>query len=161
MTKTATIKAELLAIQARSKDRMLHPSVVVEWAEKHKDTSEIGRQLEWNNRKAAHAYRLWQVRQLIQLHVVSETSEPVFVSLRVDRASMGGYRRIDDVLTNRDLSRMMLEEALADLERLRENYRRVVALTSVWQEVDKVKAKAKPKAKLGRAKSSGEHHASL
>lgn len=134
-----SVKEELLAIQAKSRDGVLHVMNVYRWAKSHPQSA-IAKQVEWDRNKAAFQYQLWQIRKLITLHIVSEDGTPQMVSLTIDRTQPGGgYRSISDVLENKELSAIMLQDALNDLERIRERYKLVKALTSVWAELDKVR----------------------
>lgn len=135
-----SIREELLAVQAASADGLLHCAEVVEWA-KANPTSSLHAAIQWNNATAADAYRLWQVRQLIQLHVVSEDFKETMVSLSIDRKAGGGYRSVSDVVARPDLREIMLQDALNELERLRHRYGRVKALATVWREVDDAQVK--------------------
>jgi len=134
------IKAELLAIQNANKNKMLFPLSVVNWAKTH-PKSALHSRFEWNDEKAGHEYRIWQARQLITIHIVLEDGNPQVVSLSFDRKGDGGYRSISDVLTNRQLSEIMLQDALAELQRVEARYQHVRELTSVWTEVKRVRAK--------------------
>lgn len=132
------IKAELLSIKASSDDGLLRAPAVVEWARQNPESALYGA-LEWNDQEAAEAYRIDQVRRLISLHVVTAEGEPQMVSLSFDRAKGGGYRSVDDVLKSRDMSAIMLADALAELERVRVKYERLEQLTAVWREVKRAR----------------------
>lgn len=134
-----SVKSELLEIQAADENGMLHPSSVVAWARANSD-SELHRMIEWNDRRAADAHRLWQVRQLIQLHVVAEDGSPQLVSLTIDRRAGGGYRSMPDVLRTPDLREVLLQDALNELDRVRAKYERVTELARVWAEAAAVEA---------------------
>jgi hypothetical protein len=140
-----TVRDELLAIQAKSADGMLHGRTVVAWARTNK-RSALHQEFEWDDARAGHQYRLWQARRLIALEIVADDSTAQVVSLRFDRSRGGGYRAISDVLSSRELSERMLADALADLERVKERYRFVKELCSVWEELDRVKESRKRKA---------------
>lgn len=116
---------------------MLHADKVVDWARKNK-RSALHTQFVWDDTKAAVEFRLWQARQLITLHVVCEDRTPKVVSLTVDRKAGGGYRMIRDVVSNKKLTALMLQDALAELQRVREKYERIRALAPVWRAVAKV-----------------------
>lgn len=142
-----SVKSELLDIQARNRRGILYVEEVYKWAKDHRKSA-IAKLVEWDARKAALQYQLWQIRKLITLHIVSEDGTPEMVSLTIDRAKPGGgYRSISDVLDNKALSAIMLQDAFNDLERIRERYKLVKALTSVWVALDQVKLKAKPRAR--------------
>lgn len=128
------IKLELLAIKSMAEDGLLRAPAVVEWARGNPDSALHGA-LEWDDQKAAEEHRYNQVRQLIRLHVVTSDGTPQLVSLSFDRAKNGGYRDIDDVLKSRDMSAVMLADALAELERVQSKYEHVKELTAVWEEV--------------------------
>lgn len=140
MKKRDRIKAELEAIRTKS-NGVLHPENVVRFA-RNNTRSALHSQFEWNSTKAAHQYRLWQARHLIQIVIVDAGGEAELVSLSIDRAAAGGYRAITDVLNSRQLSAVMLGDAIAELERVKGRYQRIAALTSIWKELDAVKRKA-------------------
>lgn len=130
-----SIRSELLSIQHATPDNILHAADVVEWAQANSESA-LHRSIQWDDRKAAHEYRLWQVRQLITIHVVQEDSTPLLVSLSIDRIEGGGYRSISDVLPVPDLRAIMLADALAELQRVQAKYQRVEELQRVWQEAE-------------------------
>lgn len=128
------IKTELLQIKAMAEDGLLRAPAVVDWARGNPDSA-IHAALEWNDAVAAEEHRFSQVRQLIRLHVVTSDGAPQLVSLSFDRAKKGGYRNVDEVVASRDLSAIMLADALADLERVQAKYEHIKELTAVWTEV--------------------------
>lgn len=137
-----TIKEELLSIKAESADGLLYAPMVVDWARSHPDSA-LHKSLEWNDTRAAQEYRIQQVRQLIRVHVIAEDGAPQLVSLTFDRKQNGGYRAVDDVLKNRDLSDIMLKDALDELTRIQTKYQRVQQLTGVWREVEKIRRRGR------------------
>lgn len=137
-----SVKLELLRIQQADREHILRPEEVVQWAKDNPESALYGC-LEWNNRKAAEQHRLWQVRQLIQLHVLTEDRSPMLVSLSIDRKNRGGgYRSISDVIEVPDLREIMLADALAELERVQMKYERVDALRALWEEAERVRQSA-------------------
>ena len=135
----ATIRNELLALQAAAEDGILHAEKVVEWA-RDNPGSALHRSLQWNDAKAAHEYRIDQVRRLISVHVVDARGHPLLVSLSIDRNIGGGYRPIADVLKAQDLRDVLVRDALEELERVQDKYARVEALATVWAEADRIRA---------------------
>lgn len=135
-----SIKDELLALKQASDDGLLHADLVVDWAEAN-PASSLHAQFQWDDVIAAREFRIYQARRLIQLHVVAEDGSPQMVSLSFDRTKGGGYRSLSDVLQSRDLSDIMLADALAELERVQKRYERVKELTSVWAEVNQVRVR--------------------
>lgn len=129
-----TIRDELLELQ--QKDGVLQPERAVEWAKNNPDSS-LYAALDWNNENAAHNHRLWQVRQLIAVHVINKRGERQLVSLTIDRSALhGGYRHIDDVLKAPDLRQVLLNDALSELERMKAKYTGLLELVRVWDEIE-------------------------
>lgn len=131
----ALIRHELLALQEASTDGLLHAERVVEWARENPESA-LHRAIQWDDVKAADEYRLWQVRRLIALNVVSGDGAPLVVSLSIDRNDGGGYRSISDVAKSKPLMEIMLDDALRELERVKARYARVRALSDLWSKVD-------------------------
>lgn len=127
-----SIKSELEALF--SADGKLYVEVVQTWARENKH-SELNKELEWDSEIGAEQHRFTQIRRLIKMHIISEKRDPEVVSLTIDRVQGGGYRRMSDVLQSRDLTNVMLLDALADLERLQRKYRKLTQLAGIWQEV--------------------------
>lgn len=140
-----SIKDELLAIKQANPANMLFAPEVVDWARSN-PTSKLHKALQWDDTIAAQEYRISQVRQLIRLHIISEDGTPQLVSLSFDRKINGGYRNVSDVLQSKDLSEIMLADALAELERVQTKYQRVQELTTVWREVEQVKTRRRRRA---------------
>lgn len=134
-----TIRSELLDLQAEA-GGLLQAERVVRWARENPESS-LYRNLEWDDAKAGEQFRIWQVRRLIAIHVVSEQGQRQLVSLTIDRMENGGYRDIFAVIANPSMREVLLADALADLERLRLKYEGLKELVSVWEEVGKVRSK--------------------
>ena len=116
MTKTGR---ELEALATR--DGIIHARTVVEWARKNRGSA-LHRKFEWNVQKAAYQHWLWQARQLIAVHVVTEGGHRQTISLVPDRVAGGGYRRLDVVLDTADLRRSAVEQAFGELERWKDRH---------------------------------------
>ena len=109
-------------VEAAKKDRRLHPH------------------FEWNDRKAAHSYRLEQARELVRvIHVEHEESESgvarAWLSIH-DKAGTA-YRTIGEVLNSHDLQQRLLSRAEADLLAWESRYKslqEVCALVRVARE---------------------------
>ena len=143
-----TIKSEIEALRS---DGLIVAEVVVDWAARH-PKSDLHPAFEWNDGVAAREHRLWQARRLIAIHVRSEDGTPEVISLRFDRGKPGGgYRSMSDVLADRDLRKMALDEAIADLEHWQQRHetlRQMAELAAVNREIDRTRkrrGKAKPK----------------
>lgn len=133
MKKKADLIIRELKQIAAENDGLLLPEQVVRAA--RPKTSPLHSRFEWNEGRAAHAYRIWQARQLIRVVVehIPQSREPteVFVSLTTDRKD-GGYRIQTEVLSDRQMREQLLADALAELELFREKYRKIRELASVF-----------------------------
>lgn len=144
-----SIESELLAL--KDKNGLIQPERVVAWALKHRDSAIYNAPefLGWKEDKQAEAYRLWVARKLIAIHVVYETGQRRLVSLSLDRTRPGGgYRDVDDVLRDRSLYDIMLNDALTELDRMQAKYDRLLELKPIWRERDAIRSsKSKKKEK--------------
>ena len=135
-----TMLEELKAI-CRRHHGLLRAVDVVAYAESPETA--LHSRFEWDNTKAADAYRLWQARELIRVSVdvVKGTEEPfkVFVSLKDDRTeAQGGYRLLVDVLGDTERRARLLKEALEELATFRGKYKIFKELAPVWAALDQV-----------------------
>lgn len=125
---------------ANENDGLLLPEQVVEAA--RPPASPLHSRFEWNNGKAAEKYRIWQARQLLRVCVetIPQSKEPVevFVSLSRDRKE-GGYRIQTEVLSDAEMRRALLSDALSELELFREKYARLRELSLVFQAIRRIK----------------------
>src|SRR5215469_5103802 len=137
------LERELLAL--RNKNGVIVPSEVVKWARRN-TKSWLHAALNWDDKTAGEAWRIWQVREIISIQIVSKDAGRQLVSLSIDRASGGGYRRVSDIMERPDLRDVMLADALADLERMQKRYAQVQELRAVWDAANAVAARRKRKA---------------
>ena len=154
-----TIKTELLAIQETSTDGRLYPREVVSWARDNPGTA-LHKAIEWNNRKAADAYRLAQVRQMIEIYVINVPDGPLVISLSHDRLAGGGYRSVHEVAASAELRKIALKDALAELDRVQAKYDRITDLAAIWAEADTVRDRAGVPRRRARA-ATAENRASV
>lgn len=128
------IHRELERIRIKS-GGLLRPEAVVEAARNPK--SPLHSRFCWNDRKAAHEYRLWQARELIRVHVCVLRSDvkPVrtYVSLIPDRHVGNGYRAVVDVLADADLREQLLAQARDEMRRFRAKYAALRELADVFE----------------------------
>lgn len=139
------IEQELATIKGNKE--LLNPADVVAWATKNK-TSALHSCFTWDDAEAGKEYRLWEARRLIALHIVTEGGERRTVSLAIDRKKGGGYREIKDVARQPDLRKMMLQEAMAELNRIRHKYEAIKELAAVFGEIDKADRRMNKKTKV-------------
>jgi hypothetical protein len=136
--RTDKLADELLALKNES--GIINPAEAVRWARANTG-SRLHAQLEWDDAVGAERYRVWQVRTLISVHVVDPDGGRRFVSLSIDRRHDGsnGYRELSDIVGQPNLREIMLKDALADLERMQERYKKLSELEPVWQQADAVR----------------------
>ena len=152
------ILKELEIVRKRSKDGKLHAEEIVEFA-KNKNTA-LHSKFEWDDTKAAQEYRIWEARQLIKIvvtiipHTNVETS--VYVSLKKDRMGEGGYRAMVEVLSNKELRKDLLHDALEDFEYWKRKYYLVTELIPIFQAAEEVTAKLKLSIEKKKVKKKGK-----
>jgi hypothetical protein len=135
------IRAELEQIR-NANDGQLLPEAIVEFA-RNRDTA-LHREFEWNNTKAAHQFRLEQARRVIRLNINvlptegGDVTVPMYVSLKSDRYAGGGYRTLEDVMSDEDMRAQLLEQGLEEFQRVRRKYQTLQELTPVFAAIDRV-----------------------
>lgn len=145
-----SIESELLAIQKANPQNLLIVEEVHEWAEEH-PPSALFKSLEWDNKEAGYQYRLIQIGRLVRVHLVHGDNEPRVISLSSDRVKpKGGYRAMDDVLADKDLFQVALDDAFAEFERVQRRYENLKQLEPIWDVIKEVRAKH------GRRKGRGK-----
>lgn len=136
--KNKQIIKELQRIAKENKG-VLNPRIVVN--EARQKSSPIHSQFEWEDSKAAEQYRLIQARELISVmvHVLPNTNKPerIWVSLKTDQIKGGGYRKMVSILSNKELRKQLLEDALADLSIFREKYKHLNELAEIFAAMEK------------------------
>lgn len=82
--------------------------------------------LEWNDKVAAHAHRMDQIRQLVRLiaTVDEETADtkPAFISVSDDGVA---YRTVSEVESSASLQLQVMRQAARDLRAFEHRYRRL------------------------------------
>lgn len=138
---TGTV-ADVLKRIADDNDGVLMPEDVVEAA--RPPHHPLHDKFEWDDGEAAHQYRLEQARRLIRVTV---TMLPAmkghrvvrsFTSLTPDREKGGGYRETVVVLSNPDMRKQMLADAMDELRAFRRKYAVLTELAGVFGEFAKL-----------------------
>jgi hypothetical protein len=143
-----TIRDEILAL--KDSDGLIVPAVVLEWARRHQ-RSALHQAINWDVNFCVEQYLLLQVRNLITLNIRDERKAPEMISLSIDRrAEDGGYREIAEVLAVPRLRRIMLEDALHELDLLRRRFAELTELAPVWEAVERVRRPPPPRSGRGR-----------
>lgn len=142
--KNLTVIKELNRI-SQENGGLLLPEHVVKAA--RSKSSPLHSKFEWDNNRAASAYRLSQARQLISVcvQILPGANKPVsiFVSLSTDRTRRGGgYRSMVSVCSNSELREQMLQDALHELNAIQQKYEGLKQLAGVFVAVRKARRKA-------------------
>lgn len=122
------LKAEDVVSEAESEDNPLHPYFC------------------WDDNEAAHQYRLWQARELITVVAIripnTRGMTQMYVSLSSDRSQPGGaYRGILEVLSQPELRRELVWQALEDLRFWERKYSKIAELAEIFDAIQKVRRK--------------------
>ncbi len=138
-----TIQEELDAVRKMHKG-ILYPKDVVEAA--RSKTSAMHKEFEWDDTEAAQKWRIEQARKLIRIFVEvvddgrNHKSSRVFVALRSENNSGGGYRLMADVLSDEELRKQLLLDAYNDMQSFAQKYASLKELTGVFRAIRRVKA---------------------
>jgi hypothetical protein len=135
---------EALKEIARRGGGLLRPAAVVEAAKD--EESPLHGAFEWDDGEAAQKYRLLQAQTLIRSFKVEierngqTHTVPVFIGISTDRTgekSDNPYRLLEQVTKKPDLMKIAVQDALAQLDALRNKYAHLQELADVWAAVDK------------------------
>lgn len=145
LTKKNAIFLKELASQ---KGGRLSPKDVVNAARPIK--SPIHDRFEWDNTKAAEQYRLEQAKHLIRVTIElmptpkrGEVKVRTLCSLSSDRGSGKSYRVTEDVMSDEELRKIMLRDALDELQSFERKYACLTELAAVFTAIKKVQSKTK------------------
>lgn len=140
--KNDIIIQELNRIASKS-GGILKPEIVVE--EASREDSPLHSRFTWDDSEAAHQYRLEQARRLIRVTVqfipnVSNEPERIWVSLKQDQNNEGGgYRTLVSVLSDVELRKQLLNEAMEDMDRFEEKYSHLTELSEVFKAMKRIR----------------------
>lgn len=142
--KNDIIIQELNRIASKS-GGILKPEIVVEEAKS--EDSPLHSRFTWDDSEAAHQYRLEQARRLIRVTVqfipnVSNEPERIWVSLKQDQNNEGGgYRTLVSVLSDVELRKQLLKEAMEDMDRFEEKYSHLNELSEIFKAMKRIRGK--------------------
>ena len=138
---TASVAAVLKQI-ADENDGILMPEHVVEAA--RPSHHPLHDRFEWDDTEAAHQYRIDQARRIIRVTVTmlpamkGQRVVRSYTSLTPDREKGGGYRETVVVLSNPDMRKQMLADAMDELRVFRRKYSILTELAGVFGEFAKL-----------------------
>lgn len=142
-----TVKKELDKLSKRKK--LLKAQAIVDFAKNPKTA--LHDYFEWDDKIAGNEFRLQQARRIIRVYIeetpYSDVPQRIRISLKQDRIKAhGGYRRLQDVISDKDLWQEYEEQCLVDLIYLRDKYNDIKKYHCIWQEINKLE-KAKTDSK--------------
>lgn len=144
--------AELKHLAARHGGALL-PEHVLEAA--RNKNSILHDRFEWDTNEAAEKYRLIQARLMLSVAVEvlpgSRITSRVFVSLKTDRLTGGGYRTLVDVMNDSDMHQQMLDDAVENIEHFQEKYKQLKELRRMMAVMDETKLEIRKKKSVGGA----------
>lgn len=148
---TRTIEHELQDIRKQG-NGVITAEAVVEYA---KDpATALHSRFNWDDTEAARLYRIHQARQVIRVHVYtpeqSDVTVRAFYSLEGERGqkgSGGGYRHIEDILSDPARYNMLLEQAIRDATVFQQKYMRLTELRPIMDAIAETKAGMKKRKK--------------
>lgn len=145
----AEIKRELDRLKARAPEGKLTIATVIDAArDRH---SVLHDAFTWDARDALKANLENEARALLREYqiVIITPSGPIstrhFVSLSSDRQTGGGYRYVQDVLSDEAMSVQLLQDALAELAAFQQRYNRLEQLAGIFKELSALQEKFPPK----------------
>jgi hypothetical protein len=146
MANKEDILTELAQIQEQH--GTLRAEDVIEFA--RNENTALHAEFEWDDSAAAHQYRLEQARKIIRISVQvlptarGNVTVPMYVSLTSDRIQPGGgYRRLEDVMSDTTLRQQYLEQALTEFERVRRKYQTLQELAPIFTAIERVTARTR------------------
>lgn len=130
---------ELERIRVRNNGRLTQEDVL---DEAKNAASPLHPAFEWNDKKAAHQYRLTQAGYLIRMITVAPaepeaaTTKPVRAFVNVERESDRSYTSVAHALSDQELRAQVLARAMKELHDWRQRYQDLVELARVFSVVD-------------------------
>lgn len=130
----------------KANDGILKADAVVEYASD--PNTAMHTWFTWDDTEAAEQWRLHEARMLIRITITTVETEKdsipmrVYVSMENDRYNSdgGGYRSLEEVLTNVELRDALLAQAARDFDRWQGKYEHLVELAEVFEAMEKVKS---------------------
>lgn len=140
--------AKELEFVRQKHDGVLRAEDVVEYA-KNPETALHSRFI-WDDTEAARQYRLEQARRVIRVQVESIEHETKFITVRnfVHLNGNGGYYSRDDVMSNAEKRKQLLDQALREAHSWRKRYENLNELADVFEAIDAVQEKREKRMRL-------------
>ena len=142
-------------------EEKLEASVIHDYAAKTK-SSAIYRYMAkhdmWDDKRLAREHRIDFIRKTITIHTRDIIKGPVYVSLNIDRATGGGYRKVADVIDNHEYLAHAWEDCVTALEGVLRRYAFLGnSLTDITESVQSMRDAGPPRRpRGGRSKRRDE-----
>lgn len=134
------VKSEIEML--RDEDGLVRVPRVYEWAKQNRESA-IGSRLEWNDKVASDNWRMHQIRNIIIVHCIEEYDGArgrSYISIVEDRTNPGGgYRPLEDVVSNDRLREAALREIVSTIDRLNEKYSWLELASEIWEAGERLK----------------------
>ena len=133
--------AEKVYTEINSLGNSYTPEQVVELA-KDKNT-ELHKCFEWNDKKAAHLYRISTAKKIIQSIVIVDESKPKDeqTHIRAIVSTNNNDRHYEPIILtvkNQDSYEKLLKQALAELEMFKNKYKNLSELEKVFEDIEAI-----------------------
>lgn len=106
--------------------------------ENRPETAPMHHAFEWDNDKAADAWRVHQARHIIaSIEIRTEKREPTRAYFSIERSDPT-YRHIESIMQSRDETESLLRTALAELTAFQKKYYMLKELAEVFNAISEV-----------------------
>jgi hypothetical protein len=129
------VNAQMVADEISTIGDEVTPARIVDLARDEK--TELHKCFEWDDRKAAEAYRIEQAKTVLRVLVVKQEKEeqlfrsPVRLYYKTD--SSKGYTKITTIVNNEDLYQDLLRRAYAELRAFKIKYACLTELHDIFE----------------------------
>ena len=107
--------------------------------ENRPETAPMHNAFEWNNEKAADAWRVHQARHIIaSIEIKTETRAPTRAYFTITRSDPT-YKHIETILRSRDETENLLKTALQELTAFQKKYSMLQELAKVFDAIEEIK----------------------
>ena len=97
------------------------------------------KEYEWDDSKAAAAYRLSQSRYILRsLVIVPDEQKPTETIRAVFTVAEGKYQNVQTIIAAPETRDALLQQALRDLQSVRKKYNALSELTPLWTAMDEI-----------------------
>lgn len=129
---------ELERIRTRNNGRLSQDAVIVEARDK---ASPLHPAFEWNDKKAAHQYRLTQAGYVIRMLSVTyveedKKTEPVRAFVNVSRGEDRSYTSIAHAMSDDELREQVLAKALKELQDWQDRYAELAEFANIFSAIE-------------------------